>query len=103
MAIFPTLVPTAMDHLADSTATLADGFTSNVPKFGNAAICVDSLTTTGRAGLNFYCSPNPVAKSFFGISCLCGAMGVTNPLLSLTIALKTHYRALSEDISISDS
>ena len=67
------LDPTAVDHFAESASTLTDG----VPVLGNAAICVDSLCTTGRAGINFYCSPNPVAKVFFGASCVCGVMGTT--------------------------
>lgn len=65
------LAPTAMDHAAESISQITDG----VPVFGNAAICVDSLCTTGRAGINFYCSPNPVSKVFFGASFLCGVMG----------------------------
>ena len=56
------LTPTAMDHFAESASTLTDG----VPVLGNAAICVDSLCTAGRAGINLYCAPNPVAKVFFG-------------------------------------
>jgi hypothetical protein len=68
------LAPTAMDHFAESASTITDG----VPVLGNAAICVDSLCTTGRAGINFYCSPNPVSKVFFGASCLCGVMGVAS-------------------------
>jgi hypothetical protein len=63
-----------MDHFAESASTITDG----VPVLGNAAICVDSLCTTGRAGINFYCSPNPVSKIFFAASCLCGVMGVAS-------------------------
>lgn len=68
------LAPTAVDHFAESASTLTDG----VPVLGNAAICVDSLCTTGRAGINFYCSPNPVSKVFFGASCVCGLMGAAS-------------------------
>lgn len=68
------LAPTAVDNFAESASTLTDG----VPVLGNAAICVDSLFTTGRAGINFYCSPNPVSKVFFGASCMCGLMGATS-------------------------
>jgi hypothetical protein len=68
------LAPTAVDHFAESASILTDG----VPVLGNAAICVDSLCTTGRAGINFYCSPNPVAKVFFGASCMCGVMGAAS-------------------------
>ena len=70
--------PTAVDTLA-STATDAITSTSEaVPVFGNAAICVDSLCTTGRASINFYCSPNPISRAFFGASCLCGLMGAAS-------------------------
>lgn len=68
------LAPTAMDHFAESASRITDG----VPVLGNAAICVDSLCTTGRAGINFYCSPNPVSKVFFGASCVCGVMGAAS-------------------------
>ena len=68
------LAPTAVDHFAESASKLTDG----VPVLGNAAICVDSFCTTGRAGINFYCSPNPVAKFFFGASCLCGTVGAVS-------------------------
>jgi hypothetical protein len=68
------LAPTAVDYFAESASILTDG----VPVLGNAAICVDSLCTTGRAGINFYCSPNPVAKVFFGASCMCGVMGAAS-------------------------
>lgn len=52
--------------------------TDGVPVLGNAAVCVDSLCTTGRAGINFYCSPNPLSKVFFGASCMCGVMGAAS-------------------------
>ena len=38
-------------------------------------LCVYSLCTTGYAGINFYCSPNPVSKVFFGASLVCGIVG----------------------------
>ena len=68
------LAPTAMDHFAESASSLTDG----VPVLGNSAVCVDSLCTTGRAGINFYCSPNPLSKVFFGASCVCGVMGAAS-------------------------
>ena len=68
------LASTAIDHFADSASSLTDG----VPVLGNTAICVDSFCTTGRAGINFYCSPNPLSKVFFGASCICGVMGATS-------------------------
>lgn len=69
------LDPSAVDALAESATEITSGISKNVPIIGNAAICADSLCTTGRAGINFYYSPNPVAKVFFGTSCLCGVMG----------------------------
>jgi hypothetical protein len=64
-----------MDVFAESATSLTNGLAKNVPIVGNAAICVDSFCTTGRAGVNFYCSPNPVSKVFFGANCLCGIVG----------------------------
>lgn len=72
------LAPSAVDALAESATEITSGITKNVPVIGNAAICADSVCTAGRAGLNFYCSPNPVAKVFFGASCLCGAIGAAS-------------------------
>ena len=72
------LAPTAFDGFAESASTLNDRvnrITNGVPVIGNAGLCVDSLCTTGRAGINFYCSPNPVAKVFFCANCMCGIMG----------------------------
>ena len=67
-----------MDSFADPATELTTGISKNVPVIGNAAIRADSLCTKGRAGINFYCSPNPVAKIFFGTSCLCGAIGAAS-------------------------
>ena len=72
------LLPNAADALAESTTGITTGITKNVPIIGNAAICADSVCTTGRAGINFYCSPNPVAKVFFGASCICGVLGAAS-------------------------
>lgn len=72
------LLPTAMDALAESTTEITSGISKNLPIVGNAAICADSICTTGRAGINFYCSPNPVSKVFFGVSCLCGVIGAAS-------------------------
>jgi hypothetical protein len=72
------LAPSAVDALAESATEITTGITKNVPIIGNAAICADSVCTAGRAGMNFYCSPNPVAKVFFGASCLCGAIGAVS-------------------------
>lgn len=67
------LAASAVDALAESATEITSGISKNIPIVGNAAICADSFCTTGRAGINFYCSPNPVARVFFGASCLCGA------------------------------
>ncbi len=72
------LLPTATDVLAESATGITTGISKNVPIIGNAAICADSLCTTGRAGINLYCSPNPVAKVFFGASCACGVLGAAS-------------------------
>ena len=69
------LAPSAVDALAESATEITSGISNNVPIIGNAAICADSLCTTGRAGINFYCSPNPVSKVFFATSCVCGLIG----------------------------
>jgi hypothetical protein len=81
------LAPTAVDHFAESVSTLTDG----ISVLGNAAICVYSLCTTDRAGINFDCSPNPVSKVFFGTSCLCG---IVSAALSGT-ALATSFAGIS--------
>lgn len=72
------LTASAVDAFAESATELTSGISKNVPIIGNAAICVDSLCTTGRASINFYYSPNPVAKVFFGASCACGVVGATS-------------------------
>ena len=80
------LAPSAFDVLAESTTALVDSATEiskNVPIIGNAAICADSICTTGRAGINFYYSPNPVSKVFFGASCLFGIMGAGSSVTAL--------------------
>lgn len=69
------LFSTATDALAESATELTNGLSHNIPIIGNAALCTDSLCTTGCAGLNFYCSPNPISKVFFATSCVCGLIG----------------------------
>ena len=49
------LAPSAVDALAESATKITSGISKNVPIVGNAAICADSICTTGRAGINFYC------------------------------------------------
>lgn len=77
------LLPTATDALAESATELTNGLSHNIPIIGNAALCTDSLCTTGRAGLNFYCSPNPVSKVFFATSCVCGLIGAGSSGIAL--------------------
>ena len=77
------LAPSAVDALAESVTEITLGISKNVPIVGNAAICADSLCTTGRAGINLYCSPNPVAKVFFGASCVCGVIGTASSATAL--------------------
>ena len=73
-----TLAPTKMDEFAESATYLAKStsrLTDALPVVGNAIISVDSLTTTGRAAINFCSSSNTVARVFFGTSWLCGVLG----------------------------
>ena len=81
------LAPSAVDALAESATEITSGISKNVPIVGNAAICSDSLCTTGRAGINFYCSPNPVAKVFFGASCVCGVVGAASSATALVTSV----------------
>ena len=80
--VYFNLAPSPVDAIAESATTLIDtattAMTKNVLMFGNAAICADSICTTGRAGINFYCSPSPLAKVFFVASCACGVVGATS-------------------------
>lgn len=76
------MVNAAFDAFADSASELVvkssgilSSVSKNVPIIGNAAICSDCVCTTSRAAMNFYYSPNPVARVFFGASCVCGVMG----------------------------
>ena len=73
-----TFHESVIDAFAESATTITSGGSTNVPMIGNAALCVDSLCTTGRAGSTFYGSPSPVAKLFFGASCCCGVIGAAS-------------------------
>lgn len=72
------LAPAAFDNLADSVTGITSGVSKNVPIIGNVAICADNIYTAGRAGINFYCSPSPVARVFFGTSVICGVLGTAS-------------------------
>jgi hypothetical protein len=70
-----------MDFALTPAAVLMETVTkvvSNAPVLGNGAICADSLCTTGRAAVNFYCSPNPISRVFFGASCVLGVAGAVS-------------------------
>jgi hypothetical protein len=84
------LLPTAVDILAESATGITSGISQNVPIIGNVGLCVDSLYTTGKAGMNFYCSPSPVAKVFFGASCACGILGAS----ASGVALVTRFAGI---------
>jgi len=70
---------------------------------GNSAICADSICTLGRAGINFYYCPNPLARVFFAASFVCGTLGAVSSgaalLLSTwgipTIAVLSSFSARS--------
>ena len=81
------LLLTPVDVFAESVTEITSGISKNVPVVGNAAIYADSLCTAGRAGINFYCSPNPVAKAFFGASFLCGVIGGTSSATALATSV----------------
>ena len=84
------LAPSAVDAFAESATEITSGISKNVPIVGNATICAESLCTTGRAGINFYCSPSPIAKVFFGASSACGLVGAT----SSGVALVTSFAGI---------
>ena len=84
------LAPSAVDVFAESATEITSGISKNVPIVGNATICAESLCTTGRAGINFYCSPSPIAKVFFGASSACGLVGAT----SSGVALVTSFAGI---------
>jgi len=50
---------------------------------GNSALCADSIYTSGRAGINFYYCPNPLARVFFAASFVCGTLGVVSSATTL--------------------
>lgn len=68
------LGPTPVTTLVDKVSSVVD----TMPTLGNAALLSDSVCTTGRAALNFYCSPNLPSKVCFGVSCACGIAGAVS-------------------------
>jgi hypothetical protein len=87
------LFPTPSTLFMESTTRAADRITNvidNVPVVGNAALFADSTCTTCRAAFNFYCSPNPLSKVFFGASCVFGVAGA----VSSGTALATSFAGI---------
>lgn len=66
-----SLAPTAMDAFAEAATSAIESATG----LANVGVCVDSACTTGRAAVNFFYSSNPVSKTFFGTSIICGVTG----------------------------
>jgi hypothetical protein len=85
-----TLLAESVTLLAGSATEITSGISQNVPIIGNVAICADSLCTVGRASINFYCSPSPLGKVFFGASCVCGTIGA----VSSGAALATSFAGI---------
>ena len=83
LLVIVNLAPSVFDAFAESATEITSGISKNIPIVGNAAICTDSLCTTDCAGINFYCSSNPVAKVFFGTSCVCGIISAASAGTSL--------------------
>lgn len=73
------LAPTPLTTLIGS----ATAITEEVPVVGNVTICIDSLYTSGRAGVNFCCSPNKISQAFFLTSFALGIMGATSSDVTL--------------------
>ena len=68
------LAPTPINNLAGSIHNVVSQF----PTLANSALFVDSLTTTGRSGINFCTANNFVARACFAASCACGTALVTS-------------------------
>lgn len=71
MAEYFDMAPTPFNNLI----TTVNGVLSQVPTLANSAILADSVSTTGRAGMNFCCANNIVARTCFATSCVCGTVG----------------------------
>lgn len=61
---------TTTDHFIISGSNIMEVF----PDACNSALCFDSLYTSGRDTINFYCSPSPFSKVFFCSSFLFGIL-----------------------------
>ena len=58
--------------------TSVNGVVSQFPTLANGALLADSVTTTGRAAMNFCCANNMVSRACFGASCICGTVGAAS-------------------------
>ena len=75
------LAPTPATLFMKSATRLTDSITritDTAPTVGNAAIYADSTSTACRAAFNYCSSSNPVAKSLFAASCVCGVIGAAS-------------------------
>lgn len=88
-AAFDKLVETASDSISTVTDSIST-VTGTGHSVGNAALCADSLCTSGRAAINFYATTSPLARTFFGASVVFGVMGAA----SSATALATSYSGL---------
>ena len=71
MSEYFEIAPTPFNNLM----TTANGVLSQVPTLANSALLVNSVSTTGRAGMNFCCANNIIARTCFATSCICGTVG----------------------------
>ena len=74
MSEYFDIAPTPFNKLM----TTANGVLSQVPTLANSALLVDSVSTTGRAGMNFCYANNIVARTCFATSCICGTVGAVS-------------------------
>ena len=81
------LAPVAVDQLVETASKSISTVTGTSTTIGNAALCADSLCTSGRAAINFYATASPVARAFFGASVMFGVMGAA----SSATAMATSY------------
>ena len=68
------MAPTPFNNLM----TTANEVLSQVPTLANSALLIDSVSTTGRAGMNFCYANNIVARTCFATSCICGTIGAVS-------------------------
>ena len=71
MADYFDMAPTPFNNFMIT----AYGVLSQVSTLANSSLLVDSLSTTGRAAINFCYANNFVARTCFATSCICGTIG----------------------------